>query len=67
MTAKEAMAYDTGYANGIKQGRDEAMLMKENADGCLGCAFEHVEEWELPCSKCKRNCKDYWRMKVKEK
>lgn len=31
------------------------------ADGCSGCAFEHVEEWEMPCMNCKRNCKDYWR------
>lgn len=31
------------------------------ADGCTGCAYESVVEWELPCQKCKRNCKDYWR------
>ena len=31
------------------------------ADGCQGCAFYDKEEWEMPCSKCKRNCKDYWR------
>lgn len=30
-------------------------------DGCVGCAFESVEEWEMPCAKCKRNSKDYWR------
>lgn len=34
------------------------------ADGCDGCAFENVNEWELPCCKCKRGCKDYWRRKV---
>ena len=33
------------------------------ADGCQGCAFESAEEWEIPCSRCKRNCKDYWRKK----
>ncbi len=33
------------------------------ADGCQGCAFEPMEEWEMPCRKCKRNCKDYWRAK----
>lgn len=33
------------------------------ADGCSGCAFEPNEEWEMPCRKCKRNCKDYWRKK----
>lgn len=31
------------------------------ADGCEGCAFESTDEWEMPCAKCKRNCKDYWR------
>ena len=31
------------------------------ADGCSGCAFYDKEEWEMPCRKCKRNCKDYWR------
>lgn len=40
--------------------------MKENADGCAGCAFEDVEEWEMPCRKCKRNNKDYWRRKRSE-
>lgn len=31
------------------------------ADGCQGCAFYEKEEWEMPCRKCRRNCKDYWR------
>ena len=35
----------------------------EEADGCQGCAFTDVEEWEMPCAKCKRACKDYWRPK----
>lgn len=34
---------------------------KEQADGCTGCAFESTEEWEMPCAKCRRACKDYWR------
>lgn len=38
-------------------------LEKGTADGCDGCAFENVNEWELPCAKCKRNSKDYWRAK----
>ena len=33
------------------------------ADGCDGCKFEDTVEWELPCRKCKRNSKDYWRAK----
>ncbi len=47
----------------------EAIFRKyevEKSDACTGCAFYEAEEWELPCSKCKRNCKDYWR-RSKEK
>ena len=33
------------------------------ADGCVGCAFEDVDEWELPCRKCEKNAKDYWKAK----
>lgn len=39
------------------------IIEKESADGCKDCAFETVEEWEMPCRKCKRACKDYWRAK----
>ena len=35
-------------------------------DGCCGCAFEGVEEWEMPCVKCKNACKDYYRRPAKE-
>lgn len=38
----------------------------EADDGCTGCAFYDNEEWEMPCTRCKRNCKDYWRMKHEE-
>ena len=31
------------------------------ADGCSGCAFYDRYEWEMPCARCKRNSKDYWR------
>lgn len=46
----------------LKEGLDKA---KEQylADGCRGCAFSDVEEWQEPCRMCKRNCKDYWRAK----
>ena len=37
-----------------------------NANGCKDCAFMDKEEWEMPCCKCKRNCKDYWRAKKQE-
>lgn len=33
------------------------------ADGCSGCAYYDREEWDMPCTKCRRNCKDYWRVK----
>ena len=46
-----------------KQGEADAIHQKENADGCTGCGFESTEEWELPCSMCKRSHKDYWRPK----
>ena len=32
-------------------------------DGCEGCAYVDVGEWEEPCCKCKHGCKDYWRAK----
>lgn len=38
---------------------------REKADGCVGCAFIDVNEWEMPCARCKRNSKDYWRPKQK--
>lgn len=44
----------------------ELIEAKDKADGCDGCAFESVEEWEMPCCKCKRGCKDYWRPKESE-
>ena len=66
MNKKERDAYNLGYFEGKLKGKLDAELMKLNADGCVGCAFEHVEEWEMPCAKCKRNCKDYWRAKKVE-
>lgn len=39
----------------------EKAQLKQEADGCQGCAFTDVEEWEMPCRKCQRSCKDYWR------
>lgn len=41
----------------------EEMLDKKNADGCDGCAHVDVREWELPCAKCSRCNKDYYRFK----
>jgi hypothetical protein len=47
--------YGQGYADGYRAGSNYREL------GCDGCAFEDVEEWEMPCAKCMRNCKDYYR------
>lgn len=66
MTAKEAEEYNRGYAHGLIQGRVDARVMKQDADGCAGCAFEDVESWQMPCERCARNCKDYWRAKAVE-
>ena len=41
----------------------EAILERNKADGCVGCAFWNKESWDMPCKECKRNCKDYWRAK----
>lgn len=38
-----------------------AELNDAEHDGCCGCAYESVEEWEMPCCKCKQGCKDYYR------
>ena len=63
-TACDMEQYNSGYAQGLERGIKQAFAMKENADGCKGCAFEQVESWQMPCDRCKRNCKDYWRSKV---
>ena len=34
------------------------------ADGCKDCAFEDVHEWEMPCKRCRNNCKNYWQRKA---
>ena len=39
---------------------------KARADGCSGCAFIDVEEWEMPCCRCARGCKDFWRNGVRD-
>lgn len=41
----------------------KAWIDRQEADGCVGCAFTDYNEWELPCRVCKRNSKDYWRPK----
>lgn len=49
---------DSAFAQGYNDG------LNDQESGCSGCAFEDVNEWEMPCAKCKRACKDYWRKKA---
>ena len=56
-------AFQRGYEQGLAKGKEDAFSMKENADGCVGCAFESTEPWEMPCKHCSRGNKDYWRAK----
>ena len=56
-------AFQRGYEQGLSKGKENAFRMKVNADGCIGCSFESVEEWEMPCRSCSRGNKDYWRAK----
>lgn len=51
--------YDSGYTDGYHEGYKDGSNYIEC--GCDGCTFEDVEEWEMPCLKCKRNCKDYYK------
>ena len=51
------------YKKCIKEGRRRAYQNRKDADGCIGCLFDDVEEWEMPCAKCQRNFEDYWREK----
>lgn len=59
-------AFKRGYEQGLVKGKEDAFKMKENADGCVGCAFEDVNSWEMPCDKCCNNNKNYWREKKVE-
>lgn len=45
----------------------EAIEKSEDDKGCAGCTFYDCEKWEIPCSKCSRRCKDYWRSEEGEK
>lgn len=31
--------------------------------GCYMCKYGDKEEWEEPCTSCKRNHKDFWERK----
>ena len=62
-SAENAVRYVTGEDSEALKAAVSAME-REEADGCEGCAFTDVEEWEMPCRKCRRACKDYWRAKA---
>lgn len=44
----------------------QAWIDRQEADGCDGCKYIGTPEWEMPCAKCKRACKDYWTWEVGE-
>lgn len=44
----------------------QAWIDRQEADGCEGCKYIDTPEWEMPCAKCKRACKDYWTWEVGE-
>ena len=58
---KELKAYNQGFDVGYNHAIYKYERLKEDADGCEGCAFMSHYSWELPCSQCRRNCRDYWR------
>lgn len=52
----------------IKKIKDALEAMENGeGNGSNGCAFADKEEWEMPCEKCKRNQRDYWRAKEGDK
>lgn len=62
---------DEAYKEGLSDGKRLAERARQEAadDLCNGCAFFNNNEWEMPCAKCKRGCKDFWRaasLKTKE-
>lgn len=57
MTAEERAIYERAFGKKVLG----KALEQSKADGCSGCAFITTEEWEMPCCKCMRSCKDYWR------
>jgi len=62
-SAEDAVCYVTGEDSEALKAAVSAME-REEADGCEGCAFTDVEEWEMPCRMCRRANKDYWRAKT---
>jgi cytidine deaminase len=35
-------------------------------DGCQECVYETRDEWEKPCSICKRSMRDYYRKEINQ-
>lgn len=52
----------------IKESLDkkEVILNQFPFECCSGCAYESFEEWALPCCKCSRGTKDYYRREGNE-
>ena len=41
-------------------------MAQDPSCGCEGCAYIDIEDWAMPCSKCRRNAKDYYRYRPNE-
>lgn len=53
---RSAVGVDTWAIDELRK-----VLEAYTSEGCTDCVFEDKEEWEFPCTICKRNYKDYWR------
>lgn len=66
MTMEENLEHMSDDLRAMSTYIDKAVRPLIKTDGCRGCAFEDKDDWEMPCVKCKRNCKDYYRTRIDE-
>ena len=55
--------YECMVENSKVCSRKNGLLDHDNKYTCIGCAFEDIEEFKIPCCNCLRLSKDYWRPK----
>lgn len=61
LTEEEKREYEEAMWVMLEALRDCAA--REQKVGCEDCAYLETEEWNMPCYRCIRSCKDYWREK----
>lgn len=73
MTREEAIELLSAYGVPLNEERfQEALdmaisaLSAEEADGCLGCEYEGLSEFDEPCTDCKNNYLNKWTTKKTE-